>query len=62
MANAGAPALIQTEDGPQLHFVGADDRSVDLHVIAVPDNRRPGGLAVIHAMPISYTDREEGDS
>ncbi len=55
MADASPPTLVETEDGPQLHFLGADDRGVQLHVIAVPDNRRNGGLAVIHAMPASYT-------
>jgi len=54
------PTLVETEDGSQLHFLGLDDRGVELHVIAVPDNRREGGLAVIHAMPTSYTD-PEGD-
>lgn len=61
MTNAPAPTLVETEDGPQLHFFGADDRGVELHVVAVPDIRRVAGLAVIHAMPTSYTDRE-GDS
>jgi len=61
MANAPVPTLVETEDGSQLHFLGLDDRGVELHVIAVPDNRREGGLAVIHAMPTSYTD-PEGDS
>lgn len=56
MANAPGPTLVETEDGPQLHFLGADDRGIELHVVAVPDNRRDGGLAVIHAMPTSYTD------
>jgi len=61
MANASPPTLVETEDGPQLHFLGADDRGVQLHVIAAPDNRRDGGLAVIHAMPASYTEGE-GDT
>jgi len=30
MANAGAPVLVETEDGPQLHFLGADDRGLEL--------------------------------
>jgi len=60
MANASVPTLVETEDGTQLHFFGVDDRGVELHVIAVADNRREGGLAVIHAMPTSYTD-PEGD-
>jgi len=61
MVNAPPPTLVDTEDGWQLHFLGADDRGIELHVIAVPDNRREGGLAVIHAMPTSYTDGEGDD-
>ncbi len=61
MVNAPPPTLVDTEDGRQLHFLGADDRGIELHVIAVPDNRREGGLAVIHAMPTSYTDGEGDD-
>jgi len=61
MANASPPTLVETEDGPQLHFLGANDRGVQLHVIAAPDNRRDGDLAVIHAMPASYTEGE-GDT
>jgi hypothetical protein len=37
--------------GDQLLFVGADDRGIELEIIAVPDNRNPETLAVIHAMP-----------
>jgi len=44
MANAPVPTLVETEDGSQLYFLGLDDRGVELHVIAVPDNRREGGL------------------
>ena len=57
MVDAGEPVLVETEQGPQLHYVGSDDRGVQLHVIAVADNRNPGGLAVIHAMPTSFTER-----
>jgi hypothetical protein len=60
MANASIPVPVETEDGFQLHYVGIDDRGVELHVIAVPDDRRVGGLAVIHAMPTSFTE-QEGD-
>jgi len=67
---AGTPTVVENERGPQLHYVGADDRGVELHVIAVPDDRHPEGLAVIHAMPTSFTsnstetddDAEEGES
>lgn len=55
MVTAGVPVLVDTDLGPQLHYVGTDDRGVELHVIAVPDDRRDGGLAVIHAMPTSYS-------
>jgi hypothetical protein len=54
MANAGKPTVI----GDRLHYVGADSRGVELEVIAVADDRSPGGLAVIHAMPTGY--RGEG--
>jgi hypothetical protein len=42
----------------QLLYVGQDDRGIELLVIAVPDNRIPGGLAVIHAMPTGLGKRE----
>jgi len=38
-------------DGDATIFIGVDDRDLELEVVAVPDDRRPGGLAVIHAMP-----------
>lgn len=56
MVDAGEPLVI----GDQLHYVGTDSRGVALEVIAVPDDRNPGGLAVIHAMPTSFRG-EEGD-
>lgn len=62
IVNAGEPTVIEAELGPQLHYVGADDRGVELHVIAVPDDRNPGALTVIHAMPTSFTDTTEEDS
>lgn len=56
MADGGEPTLI----GDQVHYVGTDSRGVELEVIAVPDDRNPGGLAIIHAMPTSFR-AEEGD-
>ena len=47
MIDAGEP----TVEGDALVYIGRDDRGVELHIIAVPDDRRPGGLAVIHCMP-----------
>ncbi len=29
-----------------------------LHVVAIPDNRREGWLAIIHAMPTSFTETD----
>ncbi|MBO0841152.1 MAG: hypothetical protein J2O49_10070 [Sciscionella sp.] len=52
MRNAGEPIAVSNTD--QLIYVGADDRGVELLVIAVPDNRNPGGLTVIHAMPTAF--------
>lgn len=49
MRNAGIPVLVPGTD--QLLYVGKDDRGVELEVIAVPDERDPGGVTVIHAMP-----------
>lgn len=57
MAAAGKPTVI----GDQLHDVGTDARGIELEIVAVPDNRKPGGLAVIHAMPISFRNREVTD-
>lgn len=54
MANAGKPTVI----GDQLHYIGTDGRGVEIEVVAVPDDRNPGGLAVIHAMPTSFRRRE----
>lgn len=53
MTDAGVPTVI----GDQLHYVGSDSRGIEVEVIAVPDDRDPTGLAVIHAMPTSF--REE---
>jgi hypothetical protein len=50
MVNAGEPTAI----GDQLQYVGTDSRRVALEVVAVPDDRNPGGLAVIHAMPVNF--------
>lgn len=54
MVDAGKPVVI----GDQLHYVGTDGRGVELEVVAVADDRNPGGLAVIHAMPTSFRDKE----
>ena len=53
MANAGHP----TEHGDQLFYIGEDDRGVELLIIAVPDDKNPGGLAVIHASPTAWHNR-----
>jgi hypothetical protein len=52
----GKPVMVPGMD--QLLYVGQDDRGIELLVIAVPDNRNPGGLAVIHAMPTGPGKRE----
>lgn len=58
MTNAGRGQVVEARDGTQLHFIGVDDRGVELHVVAVADNHRDGGLAVIHAMPTRFANRE----
>lgn len=55
MEDAGVPV---PNGGDRLLYVGRDERGVELEIIAVPDNRRPGGLAVIHAMPTYYRWKE----
>lgn len=50
MIHAGEPAV--AEDGA-LHYVGSDSRGIELHIVAIPDDRREG-LAVIHAMPTEF--------
>lgn len=56
MVKAGEPTLHGVD---QLIYVGVDDRGVELLVIAVPDDRNPGGLAVIHASPTAWHDRRQ---
>lgn len=47
MSNAEVPEI----EGDALVYIGFDDRGVELHIVAVPDDRNDGGLAVIHCMP-----------
>ncbi len=54
MVSAGEPTVV----GDQLHYLGIDGRGVELEIVAVPDDRNPGGLAVIHAMPTGFRRRE----
>jgi hypothetical protein len=51
-------AVNPVQVGDQLLFVGVDDRGIELEIIAVPDDRNPETLAVIHAMP---TDLRRGE-
>ncbi|GLI28513.1 hypothetical protein ARHIZOSPH14_27550 [Agromyces rhizosphaerae] len=39
------------------YFIGEDQRGVELEIVAVPDDRNPGDLAVIHAMPTDWRNR-----
>jgi len=59
--NAVSPVQV----GDQLLFVGVDDRGIELEIVAVPDDRNPETLAVIHAMPTDLRkgegDGEEGE-
>jgi hypothetical protein len=50
MKDAGAPEA----EGDALVFIGQDDRGVMLHIVAVPDDCDPEGLAVIHCMPAEW--------
>jgi hypothetical protein len=57
MRDAGQPVLVPGTD--RLLYIGEDDRGIELLVIAVPDNRNPPGLAVIHAMPTAFGSKED---
>ena len=54
--NAAEPIQV----GDQLLFVGVDDRGIELEIIAVPDNKNPETLAVIHAMATEFR-KGQGD-
>ncbi|SKM80541.1 Uncharacterised protein [Mycobacteroides abscessus subsp. massiliense] len=43
-----------TIDGDMVKYFGQDDRGIDMEVGVVPDNRRPGRFAIIHAMPRKF--------
>jgi len=53
MSAAGVPELME---GDKLLDIGAE-----LEIVAVPDDKRPGGVAVIHAMPTQYRDRRSDE-
>ena len=57
MIDAGEPEVEEGSDA--LVYIGTDDRGVELYIIAVPDNRRPGGLAVIHCTPNEWRNRRK---
>lgn len=38
-------------------YHGVDSLGVELEMILVPDNRRPGRMSCIHAMPIHYREK-----
>lgn len=51
MADAGTPTA---GPGDQLIYIGRDDRGLALLIIAVPDDRHPDTIAVIHAAPLDW--------
>ena len=52
MVDAGEPTA--DPDSDQLVYLGRDDRGVELYIIAVPDDRDPEGLTVIHCAPLAW--------
>lgn len=50
---------MEFEAGSQ-HCQDIADRGIELEIIAVPDDRNPETLAVIHAMPTEF--KGQGDS
>ena len=49
IADAGTPTLV----GDQLHWVGKDDRGVELHVVGFVAAEDPDLVIVIHVQPTS---------
>jgi hypothetical protein len=45
--------------GDQEHFVGVDNLGVELELIVVPDDKRFGEYACIHAMPTRYRNQQQ---
>ena len=56
MADAGIPEPLE---GGKLLYVGTDNRGIELEIIAVADDKYPGGLAVVHAMPTHYRKEDQ---
>jgi hypothetical protein len=50
MVDAGLPDVV----GDTLHYLGTDDRGLELEIVAVPDNSGRADLTVIHAMPTGF--------
>lgn len=42
------------QDGDLEMYLGTDDEGVELEIGLVPDDRNPGRMACIHAMPTHY--------
>lgn len=51
MTEAGTPAPME---GGKLRYIGPDSCGVELEVVVVPDDKTPGDLAAIHAMPTHH--------
>lgn len=58
MVDAGNPTQLGHD---ALLYIGKDDRGLELAIIAVPDDKHEGGLAVIHAMPTRFSAKGETD-
>lgn len=49
-------------EGDREYYIGVDSRGIEIEMIIVPDDKHPGGLACIHAMPLHFreiNDEEE---
>jgi hypothetical protein len=49
--------LVRVEGDAAL-YVGTDARGLELEMVLVPDARRPGAFAVIHAMPTAWREQQ----
>jgi hypothetical protein len=52
-----ANAELERIEGDAQVFIGVDASGLEIEIVVVPDNRRPGELAVIHAMPRRWRTR-----
>lgn len=51
--DAGAP-MVEETDRIKLHWVGVDDRGVELEIVGLVADENPDLVIIIHVMPTHY--------